>query len=256
MINKELYNGFKYSVINKNKDEALFLLHGIGDSKSSFEGIIELLGDFKVITFDLAGFGDNNEFNLSFYSQLNLINELILKEGKGTNHFIGHSFGGLVLLQVLANFPKLNTNSVLTIEPSITKADFDFFKYIQEKPLGIGYTGLLNGVDINEYSYARKFKENLIKSNSEVFKNYAKYVYENFESIIDKIVKSRIGFVYIFGELSTLPVERRKMRKYAKKIYEVENAQHWVHIDNPKKFEEIIEEELKTTANIASTPLS
>lgn len=249
--NKELKDGFKYSIINKDNSKAVFLLHGIGDSKSSFESIINLLADFKIISFDLAGFGNNNNFNISFDSQINLIKELVLEEGGAVNHFIGHSFGGLLLLQVLSEYPELKRDIVLTIEPSITKVDFDFFKFIQEEPLGIGYEGLIRGVDINEYSYARKFKENLLKSNSKVFKDYAKYVYENFDHLFDKIVKSGIGFIYIFGKSSNLPSERRKMIKYAEKIYEVENAQHWVHIDNPNEFQRIIKEELKTTANNA-----
>lgn len=239
--------GISYSVLNKEKEFQIILIHGLGDNSQSFKPLIQSLSNYKLVLVDLPGCGDNKDINLGFNDYPAFILDLIKRESKSIKRTIilAHSFGGLISLLAYQNDTKGLIDKVIAIEPSISDADKDFFKFIQEPPMGIGFEELRknNGT---EKGYLKQYKVNLQNSNAEVMKENILSVYKKFEENQNKIFSSAKPFVYCYGKNSSQPEVRAAMADYKFiKVVGFENAEHWVHQDQPEAFLEFLKTELK-----------
>jgi len=226
-----------YQVFNKEFDNVCFLVHGLGDSITSYIELIPEISkkNYKIVVYNLLGCGSNNHIQASFEDNLDVLHQLIITEGKEHNYFIGHSMGGLILLLTINNYA-ISYQKILTIEPSITNADYNFFKFIQEPPTGIGYDEFVKGGRVNK-GYLEQYHKNLRIANIFTMKDCIRTVFMNFKNYQQQILHSDLKFNYIYGELSTEPEERKKLNQYPN-IYvtSFQNANHWVHIDATYQF--------------------
>jgi pimeloyl-ACP methyl ester carboxylesterase len=236
----------EYKVRNPDSKKSCLLIHGFGDSYSSFENLFTFFDSLRIKTiyYDLPGMGTNKEISLDVEDNLSLIKKIYDFEATDQTYAIGHSIGGLLsLLSAVDN--KLVFKRIITIEPSITKPDFNFFEYIQEKPVGIGLDSFINK-NRPQVGYTSTYTNNLLNSNINQLRIYANSIYENFGMYTDKIFQSDIKFVYVFGNLSSGQEYRRSMGSYINvDTICFNNARHWVHYDAFSDFKTYLNDEFK-----------
>lgn len=235
----------EYKVRNPKSKVSCILIHGFGDSYSSFENLFAIFDSLKIKTiyYDLPGMGTNKDINISFDENISVIKELYEAEATNKTFAIGHSMGGLLLLLSSAE-NNLNFKEIITIEPSITEPDYNFFKYIQEEPIGIGLDSFVNKKR-PLVGYTEIYIKNLKNSNIEQLKKYANTVYVKFNENVDYISQCNIKFTYVFGRKSS-GLENRKLIGNHINIDTISfnNAQHWVHYDALEDFRKYLINEL------------
>lgn len=106
----------QYQVINPTQKKTLLILHGWGQSGSSWTGIANLLPKtHRIILLDLPGFGGTEYLpsNPSVPEYTQFVLEFIKKLGVKKPAILGHSFGGQVAINLAAKHPKLPSNLLL-----------------------------------------------------------------------------------------------------------------------------------------------
>ena len=90
--------------------EAILLIHGTGASLHTWEKWINILStDYRVISFDLPGFGltgpdPNHNYQISRYTAI--LDSLMVKLKVDSFHIAGNSLGGLVAWHYTTQFPQ------------------------------------------------------------------------------------------------------------------------------------------------------
>jgi pimeloyl-ACP methyl ester carboxylesterase len=113
--------------LGSTKNPALVILHGWGLEGSKYRKLAEILSqDFQVIVPDLPGFGEAEEparaLALSDYARK--VKAFLKEKNIHEAHFVGHSFGGRILMKMSTMSPKLVKSLVLTGAPGVEKFDF------------------------------------------------------------------------------------------------------------------------------------
>lgn len=218
------------------------LVHGIGDRRSSFDGLINEITcrRFSTLCFDLPGHGENYAIAIPFEENIDLLDRIIDQCTREYSQLvvIGHSLGGLiVLLSLCRHRPNRPPLSVLVVEASITESDQEFFKWIQEPPTGVGYEGLLASSGTDSYPYARTYAANLAGTSRETFRRWASTVYTNFLGYREQIIDGGATFTYAFGLDSPGSEARQSLGKHPNiRVLPFPEAAHWVHIDSQPAF--------------------
>jgi pimeloyl-ACP methyl ester carboxylesterase len=224
----------QYQVQNPKASKQIIMIHGLGDANSSYDKLCEQLknDDVSIVRMDLAGCGNNNQVIIPFVDYPELIKNLIEVQPIKTKTFLlGHSMGGLVALLTVNKYKTMKLDGVITIEPSLTVADKNFFKFIQEPPLGIGVDKFIKP-NPNDKNYILTYRKNLNVANAGVLKENAKTIYDNFDNYQHIILDSGLKFYYVYGLKSSEIQERAKLGNYQNiTVKSFENAEHWVHID-------------------------
>ncbi len=91
---------------------AVFLLHGIGSSATSWDRVVPYLTDFRLIAIDLPGYGASADAPFTLDSLADRLATMIDAEG-GSAHLAGVSFGALVALAVARRTPERVRSLVL-----------------------------------------------------------------------------------------------------------------------------------------------
>lgn len=109
-INDPIFGGKAYIVeAGRQHKELVVLVHGLGNRASdTWEKLIPRLSDhYRVLTFDLPGFGHSSKSN-QLYSPDNyvaFINFLVKKTGYKQFMLVGHSMGGNIALRFAVTYP-------------------------------------------------------------------------------------------------------------------------------------------------------
>ncbi len=193
-----------YSIKGKGRD--LVLLHGWGGSSKSIDPLsISLVGKgFRVISIDWPGSGDTpiptSALFLKDYS--NLLIETIVELKLVNPVFVGHSFGGKVLLKTALMYPGVFQKMVLIsasgIKPnnSLKKA---LFKKITKGAKRISALPLINKVeDKLRYSYYRYIVREMDYYKSARLKETLKNILE--ESLDEEITKINVPTLILWGD--------------------------------------------------------
>ncbi len=240
-------NVIQYYTMNSENETQILLVHGLGDNHQSFDPIISKLNGLKLILIDLPGCGINRDIFLKYEDYPDILLEIIKKEKRKSKKtiIIGHSFGGLISLLALQKDSHGLIDKLITIEPSITDADKDFFKFVQEPPIGIGFEELKKNSD-SDKGYLKIYKGNLQSSNPDIIKENIESVYGDFNKNQKQIFESEKPFVYCYGKNSSQSDVRNRVagHKFIK-VKAFDNAEHWVHYDQPEIFTDFLKEELK-----------
>jgi len=105
---------------------AVFLVHGIGARKSSWDGVKEQLEkNFSCISYDLRGHGDSPKGELP-YSLDALVDDLeALREKLGIDqiHIVGHSLGGMIGPAYARDYPQHTLSVSLLSTAAFRTAD-------------------------------------------------------------------------------------------------------------------------------------
>lgn len=102
-------HGYRRAFIHVGTGPALLLIHGIGDSSSTWQEIIPQLAQrYTVIAPDLLGHGrsDKPRADYSVAGYANAMRDLITMLGIETATVVGHSLGGGVAMQFAYQYPE------------------------------------------------------------------------------------------------------------------------------------------------------
>ncbi|MEO3978978.1 alpha/beta hydrolase [Streptomyces sp. CAU 1734] len=109
-------HGHRHAYRMAGKGDAVVLIHGIGDSSSTWAGIIPgLAGRYRVIAPDLLGHGasDKPRGDYSPGAYANGLRDLLSALGVERVTLVGHSLGGAVAAQFAYQFPERTERLVL-----------------------------------------------------------------------------------------------------------------------------------------------
>ncbi|MDP2691007.1 MAG: alpha/beta hydrolase [bacterium] len=131
-----------YQLGSKRKP-CLVILHGWGIDGGNYQELAKLLSDnFFVLVPDLPGFGKTPEpkqaFNVSDYAKE--VQKWLKTEGVQEAYFIGHSFGGRVLIKLSQLSPDLVKGLILTGTPGIER--FQWKRSLKRLLYGVAAKGL------------------------------------------------------------------------------------------------------------------
>lgn len=109
-------HGHRRGYVLTGSGPALLLIHGIGDSATTWADVLPLLAEhFTVIAPDLLGHGESDkpraDYSLGGFA--NAMRDLLLLLGIETATVVGHSLGGGVALQFAYQYPQMCERLVL-----------------------------------------------------------------------------------------------------------------------------------------------
>ncbi len=107
-------------VKSRGDGPAVVLLHGLFGNADTLGGIGRYLaGDWSVHALDLPGHGESFvDAPLTFSNMANAVAETLAAQEIDKAHFVGHSLGGKVVMQLAALYPeKLRSACILDIAP-------------------------------------------------------------------------------------------------------------------------------------------
>ncbi len=109
-------HGYRRAYLHSGQGPALLLIHGIGDSSATWDGVVPLLGKkYTVLAPDLLGHGDSDkpraDYSLGGFA--NAMRDLLLLLGIDKATVVGHSLGGGVALQFAYQYPEMCERLVL-----------------------------------------------------------------------------------------------------------------------------------------------
>jgi pimeloyl-ACP methyl ester carboxylesterase len=110
------------SMLEAGEGPAVVAIHGLGATKASFlPTVAALAGDFRVIAFDLPGFGESHKPLLAPYDArffAGAVLELLDALGIERAHLIGNSLGGRVALEAGLRAPE-RVDRLVLLAPSM-----------------------------------------------------------------------------------------------------------------------------------------
>jgi pimeloyl-ACP methyl ester carboxylesterase len=102
-------HGYRIGYLAGGRGPLLILIHGITNSASSWQPVLELLAErFTVVAPDLLGHGTSakprGDYSLGAYACL--VRDLMIALGHDRATFVGHSLGGGIAMQLAYQFPE------------------------------------------------------------------------------------------------------------------------------------------------------
>ncbi len=116
-----------YYQLGSAKKPALVILHGWGLEGSKYRKLAQILSEeYLVIVPDLPGFGKTSEppKDYAVADYVRRVKAFLKEKNIEEAHFIGHSFGGRILIKMANKHPKLVKSVILTGAPGVEKFHF------------------------------------------------------------------------------------------------------------------------------------
>ena len=118
---------------------ALVFLHGIGGAARAWRGQLGAFEDrYRAIAWDMPGYGGSAPLpNVSIAALAGALKDFLQQVGAAKPVIVGHSIGGMIVQQLLANDPEIAGAVVLAqTSPAFGKADGDWQKTFIDARLG------------------------------------------------------------------------------------------------------------------------
>ncbi len=130
---------FGYEAAGARDLPPLVFLHGIGGSARVWRGQLDAFGDrYHAIAWDMPGYGGSAPLhNVSIAAFASALKDFLPQVGAVKPILIGHSIGGMIVQQLLANEPGIARAVVLAqTSPAFGKPDGDWQKEFIDARLG------------------------------------------------------------------------------------------------------------------------
>lgn len=130
---------FGYEASGDPGSTALVFLHGIGGAARGWRGQLDHFGDrYRAIAWDMPGYGGSAPLaTVSIAALADALRDFLQQVGAKTPVLVGHSIGGMIVQQLLANSPDIARAVVLAqTSPAFGKADGDWQKSFIDARLG------------------------------------------------------------------------------------------------------------------------
>jgi 3-oxoadipate enol-lactonase len=128
---KTMDGRFAYEAAGDPALPPLVFLHGIGGAARAWRGQLEFFGKrFRSIAWDMPGYGGSAPLpTVSITSLADALQDFLPQAGAIRPILIGHSIGGMIVQQLLANNPRIASAVVLAqTSPAFGKPDGDWQK--------------------------------------------------------------------------------------------------------------------------------
>ena len=122
---------FAYAAAGDPALPALVFLHGIGGAARAWRGQLDFFADrFRTIAWDMPGYGGSAPLpNVSIAALADALQDFLAGAGAIKPVLVGHSIGGMIVQQLLANNPRIAHAVVLAqTSPAFGKPDGDWQK--------------------------------------------------------------------------------------------------------------------------------
>jgi 3-oxoadipate enol-lactonase len=122
---------FTYEAAGDPDLPPLVFLHGIGGAARAWRGQLEFFGDrFRTIAWDMPGYGGSAPLpTVSITNLADALQDFLPQAGAIKPVLVGHSIGGMIVQQLLANNPRIASAVVLAqTSPAFGKPDGDWQK--------------------------------------------------------------------------------------------------------------------------------
>jgi 3-oxoadipate enol-lactonase len=109
----------------------LLFLHGIGGAARAWRNQLEFFADrFRTVAWDMPGYGGSAPLpTVSIAALADALQDFLAQAGAINPVLVGHSIGGMIVQQVLANNPRIASAVVLAqTSPAFGKPDGDWQK--------------------------------------------------------------------------------------------------------------------------------
>ena len=240
------------------------ILHGLLGSKRNWFGVGKALSDlgFNVWLLDLRNHGDSDWNDKHTYFDLaEDVKKFFEQHGIISSFLIGHSMGGKVAMVLDKLYRGLLSKLVVVdIAPVAYAANFEnHLKILLSLDLGRFKSRSEVANKLSEYFKEINFRSFLMQ-NLKLDDNKSFYWRINLTSLIMNAVAisefpvingvSNTDALFLYGDLSEYRVE--KYRDIIKENFtlcqfaNVAKAGHWIHVEQPKKFVEMVTKFLKT----------
>jgi len=246
IIDKLLVN---YQVSGEGK--VIVLIHGWGDDLNNFSKMqLNLSRSYKVISLDLPGFGKSSApvLGWSLDDFAGFIKDFITKLDIEVYAYIGHSNGGAILINGLANKTINAKKLVLIASSGIRSTD-----QLRKKAILVGAKIGKLPLKLFPTSYQMKLRDKLyhaLKSDAnvtpELIQTFKKIVGQDASKDASKL---ELPTLIIYGreDKVTPPQYGQIYNKLIKhsKLEIIDGAGHFVHLQKAGEVEKIIEDYLK-----------
>ena len=100
---------FSYEAAGDPDLPPLVFLHGIGGAARAWRGQLEFFGDrFRTIAWDMPGYGGSAPLpTVSITNLADALQDFLPQAGAIKPVLVGHSIGGMIVQQLLANNPRI-----------------------------------------------------------------------------------------------------------------------------------------------------
>jgi len=252
-----LFKGVRYKVFckfQKNNDNLLFCIHGLGCTKESFNNLFEsnLLKRYSILALDLIGYGKSSRgeaFSFSIEDQAEVCSLVLEQFEFKTIHILGHSMGGAIGLFLYDIVPE-KISSFINIEGNLVREDCSI---LSRRTIAVSEKEFVE-------SFFQAIRKQFIYSKEKSFNLWAGWsehadpagFYKSSESLValsdngellKKFKNMQIPKIYIFGEnnkdmrlLGLIPEIPKAM---------IPSAGHFIFNDNPDKFARVLFEFLR-----------
>ena len=253
-----------YSRFGESNARDVVILHGLLGSKRNWFGIGKSLADlgFNVWLIDLRNHGDSEWSDKHTYFDLaEDIKEFIEEQGIINCCLIGHSMGGKTAMVIDKTYQGfISKLVVIDIAPVSYPPNFEsYLKVLSSLDLGRFNTRSEIDTKLSEYFEEVSFRSFLMQ-NLKMDEKKSFYWRVNLTSLIRNSVAisefpvkngfSNTEALFLYGELSEYGVmEHKDTIKESFPLSEfapVAKAGHWVHVEKPIKFLEIVTKFIKS----------
>ncbi len=230
--------------------ETLFLIHGLGCPKESFDGVWKdrRFDSYSLFALDLPGFGNSlrpRGFSYKIEDQAEICRLLIEHFDLHNVNLIGHSMGGAVSLflidkvpNTIVSFVNLEGNLIAedctisrkAVEYSLDKfvITFDDFRSKLEKAdksscFGVGPKPYFEWLSRCDPFVFHKSSESLVK-------------WSDSRKLLDMFLSLRTRKWYVYGEWNEGSPVMKLLKPKSVSLVAVPNSGHFMMIDNPEEF--------------------
>jgi 3-oxoadipate enol-lactonase len=122
---------FTYEAAGDPDLPPLVFLHGIGGAARAWRGQLEFFGKrFRTVAWDMPGYGDSAPLpTVGIAALADALQDFLAGVGATRPVLVGHSIGGMIVQQLLANNPRIASAVVLAqTSPAFGKPDGDWQK--------------------------------------------------------------------------------------------------------------------------------
>src|ERR1700682_6444287 len=122
----------------------LVFLHGIGGAARAWRGQLDFFkGRYRTIAWDMPGYGGSAPLpTVSIAALASALQDFLQQVGATKPIIVGHSIGGMIVLQLLAKSPRIARAIVLAqTSPAFGKPDGDWQKAFIDARLGPPHRG-------------------------------------------------------------------------------------------------------------------
>lgn len=242
------YKGKQINLSTKfrnSNNELIFLIHGLGCSKESFEHIwhYSLFQNYSILTLDLVGFGNSSkphDFSYIMEEQAEICKLLLDKFEHPKIHIVAHSLGGAVGL-LLAESIKDRLASFINIEGNLVSEDC---RFVSRRAIGFSLQDFKDNKFHKMKSASKASKDFGIRLWAEMLETSDPLgFYESSKSLVKWSDSNRLlqifnslelNKVYIYGDKNS-QMDVLNQLLSIKKI-SISNSGHFVMNENPDEF--------------------